>query len=76
MQVTGIMLPSGETLPADLCVFGVGKCCTFFGVSDMVSPCIGVVPATDFLQSSGLPLTKRKEVIVNEVIRNSVYATS
>ena len=29
---------------------------------------VGVVPATDFLKGSGVPMSERGEVIVNEVI--------
>lgn len=42
------MLPSGETLPCDVVIAGVG-----------------VVPATDFLKDSGLPMSGRGEVVVN-----------
>ncbi|XP_064382581.1 apoptosis-inducing factor 3-like [Halichondria panicea] len=48
-KVTGVMLPSGETLEADVVVAGVG-----------------VVPATEFLKDSGVPMTPRGEVIVDK----------
>lgn len=59
-RVTGVRLKSGETLPADLVVVG-----------------IGVRPATDFLQDSGLPLNERdRSVPVNDQLQAvpDVYA--
>jgi nitrite reductase/ring-hydroxylating ferredoxin subunit/thioredoxin reductase len=55
-KVTGVTLPSGETLPADVVIAGVG-----------------VVPATDFLKDSGLPISRRGEVVVDEVRTSSPY---
>lgn len=58
-KVTGVMLPSGETLPCEVVIAGVG-----------------VVPATDFLKESGLPMSSRGEVVVNGnmCVEGDVYA--
>jgi NADPH-dependent 2,4-dienoyl-CoA reductase/sulfur reductase-like enzyme len=58
-KVTGVMLPSGETLSCEVVIAGVG-----------------VVPATEFLKDSGLPLSGRGEVVVdgNMCAEGDVYA--
>ena len=54
-QVTSVVLKDGTSLPAGLCVLG-----------------IGVVPATDFLEDSGVTLNEKKAVVVNKVKIGSV----
>ncbi|XP_035825044.1 apoptosis-inducing factor 3 isoform X1 [Aplysia californica] len=54
-KVTEAVLANGETLPADVCVMGVG-----------------VVPATQFLQDSGVDLTSRGFVTVNKKMQTNV----
>ncbi|XP_003386312.1 PREDICTED: apoptosis-inducing factor 3-like [Amphimedon queenslandica] len=58
-KVTGVTLPSDETIPADIVVAGVG-----------------VMPATDYLKDSDIPLTNRGEVVVDEYMKvtDGVYA--
>ena len=69
-KVTGVTLPSGETLEAEMVVAGVGKCrLNVLHIKELLMS-VGVVPATDFLKGSDLPLTGRGELKVDEVCRN------
>ncbi|GFS84404.1 apoptosis-inducing factor 3 [Trichonephila clavipes] len=53
--LNGIELSSGEILPAEVCVVG-----------------IGVRPATDFLKDSGLAMSPKGHVIVNEMLETNI----
>ncbi|XP_072013817.1 apoptosis-inducing factor 3-like [Amphiura filiformis] len=53
-QVTSVVLQDGQSLPAGLCVLG-----------------IGVVPATGFLEDSGLVLNNKKAVTVDKFMRTN-----
>ncbi|GFU00934.1 apoptosis-inducing factor 3 [Nephila pilipes] len=53
--LNSVELSSGEILPAEVCVVG-----------------IGVRPATDFLRDSGIVMTPKGHVIVNEMLETNI----